>query len=155
MDPQPIYVALSPEVLELLNDNQVDLVEELNRQGLQVRRDYRPDPATKTDGQEREIVLIILASAAAFGAVSMGIAKIIDALGRNKRVVVTERQLTPLLDGAGKVIRDPAGQPILYWRDGKRMIEPANVQEETSKVDASAGGEYGLHITLESGTGRK
>ena len=26
MDPEPIYVALSPEVLELLNDNQVDLV---------------------------------------------------------------------------------------------------------------------------------
>jgi hypothetical protein len=148
---EQLYVSFDENVQALLSDNQIDLVKELRAQGLEVEATRAADPASAGDSKERDVVLVILASAAAFAAVSFGISRIIDALGRNKRVVVEERELVPVVDATGRAVLGAGGEPTVYWRTKQRMIEPNSPQPETSTISASAGGKFGVKFSLESG----
>lgn len=147
MEQERIFISMSPEVQELLADNGIDLVTELRREIPEVRKDYAPDPASAGESRTKDPVLIILASAAAFAAVSMGITKIVDALARNKKVVVTARKLVPIPGPSGEVVRDKDGQPILQWVEETRIVEAQRKVQDKSKLDVSI---LGLTIKLES-----
>jgi len=87
---QPIVLKLSPEVQELLVDNQIDLVTELQDMYPEekIKRDHSHSvKLTEEDEPEKSVELIILASATAFALVSIGIEKIIHALQDGKKVV--------------------------------------------------------------------
>lgn len=139
----PIFISLSDEVEEVINENRIDLISELNREGLDVERTNMPHRATG-DAGTKDPVLIILASSVAVGAVSMGIAKIIQALG-NRPVVTKNRKLVPLTDGSGRVLRDENGKIIKYWAEESSLLEPQKAQGK-DRLSASFGGEQGLHF---------
>lgn len=148
---EELYVFLDPQVQALLADNEVDLLKELRSQGLKVEGSYAGDPATGQDGKERDVVLVILASAAAFTAISFGISRIVDAIGRNKTIVVEEKELVPVTDPAGKVVKAPDGEAQLYWRTTHRTLDPRSSAPENSKIQVAAGGKYGVKFSLSAG----
>jgi hypothetical protein len=148
---EELYVFLDPQVQALLADNEVDLLKELRSQGLEVEGSYAGDPATAQDGKERDVVLVILASAAAFTAISFGISRIVDAIGRNKSTVVEEAELVPVTDKAGKVVKAPDGEVQLYWRKTHRTLDARSPAPENSKIEVAAGGKYGVKFSLSAG----
>jgi hypothetical protein len=148
---EELYVFLDPQVQALLADNEVDLLKELRSQGLKVEGSYGGDPATGQDGKERDVVLVILASAAAFTAISFGISRIVDAIGRNKTIVVEEKELVPVTDPAGKVVKASDGEAQLYWRTTHRTLDPRSSAPENSKIQVAAGGKYGVKFSLSAG----
>lgn len=91
MDRQVIAISLSPEVSRLLADNELDLLTELRKQHLDVTR---ADKSVNIPGNQaglKSVELIILASAVAAPLVASAIARVIDALGRNKRAEISQR----------------------------------------------------------------
>ncbi|PCR94572.1 hypothetical protein CP336_19610 [Pseudomonas fluorescens] len=94
MEAQTIIVSLTPEVVALLNDNELDLLTELRRQRLDVKRSSWPDALEPFESGAKSVELVILASAAAAPMIASAIARIIDALSRAKKATVTP--LTPL-----------------------------------------------------------
>src|SRR6267154_591915 len=115
MEQEPIFVSLSSDVQELLADNRIDLVDELRNLGVEVAKGDVAAPHTDEGGSAKEVTLVILASAAAFSAVCIGVARIIDALGRNKKVIVTEQECVPMRDESGAILRDKNGLPRMSW----------------------------------------
>jgi hypothetical protein len=93
MESQVIFINLSPEVAETLSENEVDLYSELRKQGLEITRSARPTEAARPEPGTKSVELIILASAASAPLVASAVARIIDALGRRKRAVVTEKEI--------------------------------------------------------------
>jgi hypothetical protein len=91
MDSQSILVVtLSPTVMKLLSENDLDLLTELQRQRLDVKRVSRPEGLVSVSSDRKKSTeLIILASAVAAPIVATAIVRIIDAIGRNMRAVVT------------------------------------------------------------------
>ncbi|MBC7921130.1 MAG: hypothetical protein H7Z75_08550 [Ferruginibacter sp.] len=146
MDPKPIFISLSPEVSELLADNGVDLVEELQKQLPEVRRGYAPDPAIGDHNRTRDITLVILASSAAFYAVSLGIERIINALG-NQPMTAVETELVPVVSPDGKIVRDNNEQPILHWVEKKKILEQPNAVHDKGSLTVSFAG---LKVGLEN-----
>ncbi len=151
MEQRAIFISMSEEVEALLADNGIDLIEELKRQRLDLTRGYAQDPASGWQNHTKDVSLIILASAAAFSAISIGIAKIIDALGRNKKVIVRERKCVPLTDEAGKVIYDKDGEAVVHWITETKLLEAMQTTQDKSKFAVHYGGEYGLRVELSSG----
>jgi hypothetical protein len=88
MDSKMFVVDLSPEVVQLLTENQIDLLAELKKQGLDVTRGSRPPELPQPSGT-KSVELLILASAVATPFVASAIARVVDAVGRNRRAVVT------------------------------------------------------------------
>jgi hypothetical protein len=110
MNPQTVIVSLSPEAAQLLADNSIDLLSELNKQGLEVSRGSRPkdlrqNPSTKS------IELIILASAVATPLVASAIARVIDAVGRNRKAVVTDH---PVAAGSSPLAQREAEHGVKF-----------------------------------------
>lgn len=92
MESQTIVITYSAEVARLLIENEVDLLRELQKLGLDVTRGARPlelaSRASSDDVGLKSIELVILASAVAAPIVASAIARIIDALARSKRAQV-------------------------------------------------------------------
>jgi hypothetical protein len=151
MDAQPLHVFLAPEVQRLLAENEVDLIASLRKQGLDAERKYSTDPAAFGREQTRDIHLVILASGASFYAISMGIAHILDALGRNRKVVVKGQKCIPVVSPEGEIVRDPHGKPILQWVEDSHLLEARQTGQDQSSLKVSIGGEVGLKIELTSG----
>jgi hypothetical protein len=93
MNSQTIVVDLSPEAVQLLTDNNIDLLSELSKQGLEVSRGSRPI-GLRQKSPTKSVELLILASAVATPLVASAIARVIDAVGRNRRAVVTDHPVT-------------------------------------------------------------
>ena len=129
-----IYIHLDDEVSKIISQHKIDLggavKAELSQQGFSVRTKLAPDP-TSTE-PDRELVLAILAGAAAASLVASAVAKVIDALSRNKHVDYTEETLTPALDGKGNAIRDNKGNPV-YTKTTKPGPAPQG-EVSTSEV---------------------
>jgi hypothetical protein len=89
MNSQTIVVSLSPEAAQLLADNNIDLLSELSKQGLEVSRGSKPIGLRQTTST-KSVELLILASAVATPFVASAIARVIDAVGRNRKAVVTD-----------------------------------------------------------------
>ncbi len=58
----------------------------------------------------------------------------LDALGRNKKFLVTEHELVPVLDGKGKPVNGAAGKPVMYWSEKNRLIEAQQTTQDRSTV---------------------
>jgi predicted oxidoreductase len=93
MEAQVMFINLSPEAAETLAENDVDLLAELRKQGLEITRSARPAEVPQPEAGTKSVELIILASAASAPLVASGIARIIDALSRKKRAVVTGTEI--------------------------------------------------------------
>jgi hypothetical protein len=139
-DQRELVVYASPEVEELLADNEIDLVELLRSEGLEVSRGSVTEGIPVAEAGLKEPVTILLASAAVIASLTPIISRVISALS-HKRVVTKERQLVPVEDSKGNVVRDSSGNPLLHWVDRTRLLESAaKPRDHTSlKVDSPIG----------------
>jgi hypothetical protein len=131
-------ISLPPEAQELLVDNGVDLVRALQNEGLGVTRGALPTTAAPVGEGGKEVVLTLLAVGLTASLVAAGVAKVLDALGRNRKFLVAEHQLVPVLDGKGQPVKDAAGQPVLYWSEQNRLVEAAQTAQDKSKFTVEA-----------------
>jgi hypothetical protein len=144
----PVFIFLSDEALDLVNENGIDLVAELCKQGLDVKRGQVANPAAQAG--EKEATLVILAIGLAAPLVGIGIAKVIDAIGRNKRAVVMDRRCVPVLDQQGNLVRKPDGQVAMQWEEISKLLEPKQGQEQKLQVDGEL---LGAKISLQEAHG--
>jgi hypothetical protein len=139
MDTPQIYVIdLPQDAQELLADNRVDLVAAMRDDGLEVSRGSLPAGTPATEGG-KEVLLTLLAIGLTGSMVASGIAKVLDSLARNKKYLVTEHILLPVLDVFGNIVKNPAGQPITYWSEKTRLVEATQVAQDKSKISGEVG----------------
>ncbi len=134
---QQIFIFASPEIQELLADNETDLVELLNQKGIEVSRGYAQDPTLMSNSGNKEPVSIILASTALVLALTPTISKIITALS-HKSVEVEEVVLQPVEDSQGSVVYDTVGNPILQWVKRRQLKEIAKVLPDDIDIELKA-----------------
>ena len=140
MDAGLAYILSLPlEAQELLDENGVDVVRALQDEGLAVARGALPagamGPGADGDGG-KEVVLTLLAVGLTASLIAAGVAKVLDALGRNRKFLVTEHNLVPVLDGYGQPVKDAAGQPVLYWSAQPRLVEATQTTQDSSRLSA-------------------
>jgi hypothetical protein len=116
-----IFVLASPEVEDILADNGINFEELLKREGCAVKEHKGQDPVQLGSG-EKDVVTIILASAALVAALTPILSKAIQSL-TYKDVVVYETVLVPVEDSAGNVVRDSSGQPKMQWIKRSKLLE--------------------------------
>jgi hypothetical protein len=146
-DQHEVLLFASPEIEEVLADNRVDLVELLQREGLEVSRSMLKEQGLALEPGLKEPVSIILASAAVIAALTPAITRAISALSR-KQVLVTERVLAPVETSTGEVVRDPDGRPVLHWADRARLVEPKTTPSDHASLKAES--PLGLTISFET-----
>jgi hypothetical protein len=146
---QTYVIALPTEAQGLLADNGIDLVAALREEGLNVNRAALPANAPAPDGG-KEVVLTLLAVGLTVSMVASGIAKILDALGRNRKFLVTEHTLEPIFDATGAPLKNAAGQPCFQWSDKKRLIEATQTTQDKGSITAEAGPSL-LRFSITSG----
>lgn len=117
MDTQQILVYAAPEARELLIDNECDVIATLKSSGLDVERGTWPADGPPMPQGAKGAELVILASAISAPLVAAAIARILDAIGRNKGLIVTEKVWAPAHDDSGKPLLDGLGQPLMQWRE--------------------------------------
>jgi hypothetical protein len=127
-------VALPPDADRLLADNGVDLVAALREVGVPVRRTPIPRAVPLAEGT-KEVLLAIVGVGITASLVASGIAKILDALGRNKKYLVSQKKLVPVLDREGKLVKDAKGKPAMYWTKETRLLEAKQTGQELGKTD--------------------
>lgn len=135
MDEEQIYVTYSEELRRAIAATDVSMVsliaDELKKQGIDAKVEQAPDP-TSTE-EDREVFLLILASAAAASLVGSAVARVIDAVTQQKRTQMVEEHLEVALDGKGRPILDKAGNPV-YNKSTKPGPVPAASKERTSFI---------------------
>jgi hypothetical protein len=138
-DQRELAVFASPEVRELLADNETDLVELLRAEGLKVSRGPASLSIPGAEPGLKEPVTILLASAAVIGSLTPIISRVISALA-HKQVIAKEHVLVPVEDSKGEVTRDADGNPVLHWMERQRLLESAaKPRDHTSlKVEGPA-----------------
>lgn len=146
-----IHVLLAPEIEAIVADNGIDLVKELRKQGLEVEKSFSVDPSARDRDRSKDVVLTILASSTAALALSAGISKIFDALGRNKKVIAKEMVCEPIVGEDGKAMKFPDGSPMLQWIERTRMIEAQQTTQDATKLSTSFSLKRGIKIELNTG----
>lgn len=131
---QHVFLIPSPEVLELLADNEISLVDILQREGFAIEHTAAPHPTAGPDAGLKEPVTVIFASAALVAALTPTILRIIGELSR-KQVVVVAEDLVPVEDSKGNVVRDAFGDPILVPKTRTEIIESSRAARDTTTVD--------------------
>jgi hypothetical protein len=134
MDAQStVVISLPQEAQGLLAENSIDLIAQLRKDGLNISREPLPAgiPAPETG---KEVLLTLVAIGITFPMIASGIARILDALGRNRKFLVTECELMPVLDGAGKPLKHAGGEPVMYWAEKQRLVEAVQVSEGKSTL---------------------
>jgi len=134
-----IVIELPSEAQRLLAENRVDLVSALREQNLDVRRAANPT-AVPTSMGGKEAMLTILAIGVTTTLIATAVSKILDALGRNKKVLVKEYELRSAVDDSGAPLRDASsGQPVLYWSEKNRLVEATQITQDKSTTSFEAG----------------
>ena len=125
-----VYLLVSSEIQKLLAENDTDVAELLMQQGFDVGRRLAQDP-TQVDvtSESREVVTVLIGSAAVIAALTPTISNIVNAL-TYKSVVVENMELVPVEDSSGNVVRDAHGEPIMEKRRVPRLIESATRPSE-------------------------
>jgi hypothetical protein len=131
-DQVEIFLFPSREVREVLADNETDVAELLERNGVRVVQRVVPDPRPVRGASYREPVTVLLASAALVAALTPILARAIESLSR-KRVVVYEEATEPVVDANGNPIRDANGQ-ILERRTRKPLLLESGSTKETTSL---------------------
>lgn len=143
-DQTQIFLFASPEIEEILINNQIDLVELLQQEGIEVRKEFAKDPATDANSGHKDVTAVILASAALVLAITPIISKVIEALS-HKKVLVKELVCIPVENSNGDVVKDSYGQPILQWVERTRFLESSKEMHSNSQI--SLKGPVGFEIT--------
>jgi hypothetical protein len=140
MAEQAFVLELPLEAQRLLADNSIDLIKQLRADHLSVRQGGLPPGVPPAEGA-KEVVLTILAVGITGSLLAGAVAKILDALGRNKKFVATEHELVPVMDRSGEPVLNANGEPVLYWSEKARMVESARTSQSgsTSSIEAKAG----------------
>lgn len=125
MEPkEELFVFASTEIETILAENQTSLADLLKREGYDVEKAVREDPASiDSEDKTREITTVLLASAAVIAALTPIVIQVIKSLTYNKDVVVHEKVLVPIEDSAGNVVRDASGEPLLKWEERSKILE--------------------------------
>lgn len=133
-----IYITLSPATQKLFDENEVDLLKVLQREGIAAGRSPAPASGPEPDRELKSTELIILVPSVAVPLVAAGISRIIDAIGRNVRPVVKARSWKPAVTKDGKPILDASGNPKMAWEETPTLLEPKETREEIAKVKPKA-----------------
>lgn len=141
---EPVFVFASPEIQEILTDNQISIVDILRQKGFDVSEGFAQDPAQGAGSGYKDAATIILASAGLIAALTPIISQVISTLA-HRAVLVREIALLPVVDDQGNVVRDASGEPTLYWAPHTRLIESTEPQGASS---VSVQG-LGIKISLE------
>jgi hypothetical protein len=139
-----IFVLPDPEVEALLQDNQVNLVSELAKQGLSLEHGFEVDPTKDPGG--RDVALVLLASSALVGAIGMAVSQIIAALSR-RPVLVDHVSCQAIRDKNGTLVTGNDGRPVFEWVQSSELLEGPS-RKESSSLHASLGGARGLQLRL-------
>lgn len=138
-----VFVFISPDILDTLLDNNVDLLDLLRNEGIEPRKALELDPAAIG---EKEPATVLIASAALIVSLSPIIARVIQAI-TSRKVVVREVMLVPVEDSSGNVVKDSRGEPLLQWVVVNRMLESTHTTEQSS---FQIKGPLGLQISYQS-----
>lgn len=145
------FLTLSPELTELIADSEIDLTAEIRTRlrdhDLDVQRDPSPCVVESGGSREKDPATIIFASGLTAAAVGWAVTQIINAVGHNKKLFVTERRVKPVVDSAGRLVKTKDGVPVVYATDEVRMIETALPPTKSSFV-GSVGGDSFLRLEL-------
>ncbi len=140
MAEQAFVIELPLEAQRLLADNDIDLIRRLRADHFPIRQGGLPPGVPPTEGS-KEVILTILAVGITASLLAGAVAKILDALGRNKKFFATEHELVPAMDRSGTPVLTANGEPVLYWSEKARMIESERTSQSvsTSSLEAKAG----------------
>lgn len=127
-----VFIFTSPEIDNLLANYQTDVVDLLQRQGIDVRYGFSSDPAL-TDIQKKSAPKVILASAALAISLTPLLSQAIQSISP-KGIVVNEIICIPVEDSQGNVVRDGSGEPILKWVRKDKFKEFPQQIDTTSQV---------------------
>lgn len=127
------FVFASPEIEELLADNQIDLVELLKQEGIHVDKGFAKDPTITAKAGQKDPTGILLGTAAIILALTPILSKTITAISR-KNVVVHELVCIPVEDSNGNVVSDSSGEPVLQWVTRARLLESSNSTDSNTQI---------------------
>ncbi|HZM74184.1 MAG TPA: hypothetical protein VFC19_00570 [Candidatus Limnocylindrales bacterium] len=118
------YVLLSRDVSELLADNHSDLATLMTQQDPPVACRPCSDPAFSAQGSKDLSAVLVSAAVLAAGLTPL----LLRLIGRltSRPVLVTELVLVPVEDSSGVVVQDADSQPVLYWAERVRFVEPSS-----------------------------
>ena len=147
-----VFILPDGAVSQLLADNDLSIQDLLKSLGGQIGAELRSDPtADSSEGQSRELVTVLLATAAIIAAATPLLKRGLELLA-GRPIVVSEMALAPVINGEGKTVTSSNGEPILYWTERKNLLSPNLPSSESSKL--SIQGPLGLKIQLETGNAR-
>ena len=136
MEQTKIYVELSDELQEVLNDNGISIKDILEQEGIEADVTYGVMPTQAEEGaRSKDLVPIILASGVSLSAVilasSVAISNVLSALYR-KPYLVEYEELVSVLDPNGEVLRDKEGEPIRERVKRYKLVEPSAADYQQS-----------------------
>ncbi|NEP80071.1 MAG: hypothetical protein F6K17_15540 [Okeania sp. SIO3C4] len=147
----PIFILTSPDVKELLADNQIDLVEVLQKEGINVSQEFAQDPTVDPKSGHKDVATVIMASAVLILAITPVLSKVIAALS-HKKVVVKELVCLPVEDSSGNVVRNSSGEPILQWVERTHFLESSTEIESGKKISLKT--PVGIAVSYEEAPSR-
>jgi hypothetical protein len=131
-------ITLPPDAQRQLADNGVDIVVALKESGLAVRRAPIPKGVPAVEGT-KEVILAIVGIGVTASLIATGITKVLDALGRNKKYLVSQKKLVPVLDGKGTPVKDAKGEPVMYWASETQLLEAKQTAQGAGRIAVEVG----------------
>lgn len=130
------YILLSPEVSKLLDneDLQEEIEEAFKREGIEAKTDLTPNPLI--EGEDRDLILTILAATAVLAVAGVVATNIIKALAEHKQAKLESRERTVALDETGRAIRDNKGNPV--FNEKVQESPGPSPKEGSSKIGLDA-----------------
>ena len=150
MSYERIALVMTDEIRELLVDNAIDVENELRQVGLDVKQEFIADPTSLTSNKEREVITVIVAAGVTLSLLASAIAKVIDAIGRNRKVIVEEVRLVPATNERGEVLYDAAGIAHRSWTRTEKLVEASQVTQDRTDLTVEAGLK-GIRLSYSSG----
>lgn len=129
----PIVISMSDEAAELLVNNQVNLLQELRKQGIEIERaPERPAGAPPAEpGMKGGPELIIMTSGGAAVLVGAAISQIISSVSKLKNPPkIHKRAWEPVVDKDGNIVKDGNGQPMMKWSE----LDETPIEERSTKI---------------------
>ena len=127
------FVFASPEIEELLADNEINLAELLKQEGIQVDKGFAKDPTITAISGQKDPTGILIGTAAIIFALTPILSKTITAISR-KNVVVHELVCVPVEDSKGNVVQDASGAPVLQWVTRARLLESSKSTDSNAQI---------------------
>jgi hypothetical protein len=144
MDDKDLYILLSPTVVGVLAENDVNLCDVLTSAGYDAHRSYgeswNPAPVGAKD-----ITSVIVASGAVIASLTPLLIATVSSLTR-RPVTVKEWVAVPAESSSGQLVKDESGTPILYWTERYRLLEPGPSRVSKARIT----GPLGLSVEIDS-----